>query len=399
MNDLSLAAFESIIGPENVNSAADPPILLPLNEHHLSEIIHRAGSDSVKVISGGRRTFPAPESPDKSIVVSTTAMSSVKEINPDDFIVITQAGAVVDDVVSEAEHKGFLVPLDITSGDVSTVGGALMTGALGPSSAGYGVFRESVIGVRCVSPNGDIITGGGRTAKNVTGYDIPRFLAGTMGLFAIAFELTIKVKPLPESRVIVVARFSGGSKSFHTVKKLAAGIKNMTMLEIIAPEGLGGIVTVAVGLEGMETIVRQSADITRDRLGEAGADNIHEEKRETFMKQRRGASKNMVGNDFLTISVPSSSSDTLMEKIHAYSETMPVIAHPAIGRFHCVSRDEKVIQTLRETSLSVGGKRPLLWGAILHQGISDLFTGAELEIARSLKREFDPQNILNPHLL
>ena len=399
MSDLSLAAFESIIGSENVNDAANPPVLIPTNEHHLSELIRKAGSDGVKVIVEGRGTFPGPESTGKSVVVSTTSMSSVKEINSGDFIVITQTGAVVDDVVREAEHKGFLVPLDITSGDVATVGGAFMTGAFGLSAAGYGAFRESVIGVRCVAPNGDILTGGGRTAKNVTGYDITRFLAGTMGLFAIAFELTIKVQPIPESRVIVTARFPAGTKSVSAVKKLAAGIKNMTMFEVVASEGLGGIVTVAVGIEGMEKIVRRSADIARDRLSEAGADEIHDEKCETFMKQRREVVKNMAGKDFLTVSVPPSSSAVLMEKMHACSETMPVIAHPAIGRFHCVCQDDKVIRTLRETSLSVGGKYPVVWDTIMHEGISGLFTGAELEITRSLKRELDPQNILNPHLL
>ena len=50
------------------------------------------------------------------------------------------------------------------------------------------LLKEPGATTRRLEIDGDIVTVGGRTRKNVTGYEITRFLAGSMGLFLLATE-------------------------------------------------------------------------------------------------------------------------------------------------------------------------------------------------------------------
>ena len=155
---------------------------------------------------------------------------------------------------------------------------------------------------------------------------------------------------------------------------------------------------VGVGFEGIENFVQRSTVPVKDILNTTGANTVYEESHSSFMIPRRQASKNIVGPGFNTISVPPSSSWILMEKILNCSDHIPVVAHSAIGRFHVVCRDEELISSLQKTALAIGGNYPVTWNRMGKDGISCLFSEAERNIARSLKRELDPRNILNPHL-
>ena len=392
------SSCEYIIGIDNMDLAVDPPVLLPPTEEAFSDIVRMAVKEKLTISVFGSGTMPSLPSLNDSISLSTAHLNSILEVNPDDLIVRAQAGAVVDKIINETEEHKLVFPLDITSGADATVGGAYMAGAIGPSILGFGAFRDSVIGVRCITAQGYIITGGGRTAKNVTGYDLTRFFAGTMGLFGIACELTIKVLPLPETRLVVKARFIQGSDPLRAVKAVLSDIREITMLELTAPGGLGGEATVFVGCEGMEKIVRRTHLLLQEVMKAAGADDIILLERAEFTRIRREVSKNLVNAGFITLSVPPSSSVIVLEKIHSFAPLMPVIAHPALGRIHTRANNTDMKHTLEGITLAVGGKIPVDFGILKSKGLAFLFTGSELKIARALKRSLDPANTLNPHL-
>jgi glycolate oxidase FAD binding subunit len=69
---------------------------------------------------------------------------------------------------------------------------------------GRGAIRASVLQVRYVSAEGRIITGGGPTVKNVSGFDLPRLMVGSLGTLGLLAELIIRTNPIPaESRWFV----------------------------------------------------------------------------------------------------------------------------------------------------------------------------------------------------
>jgi glycolate oxidase FAD binding subunit len=272
-----------------------------------------------------------------------------------------------------------------------------MTAAAGPYSAGYGPFRDYVIGAKCVTARGDVVTFGGRTMKNVTGYEITRFLAGTHGIFAIAAELTLKVLPLPERQTVLIGQFSGEHDFLDViagVDSVGGGVKTC---ELVAENGLGGEVLVAVGLEGMEPMVAKGERAVRELLEKAGAVSVREETPGEFARVRREASSRMVESGLQKIQAPPAASAALLRSIRGISPHIPVLAHPLIGRFH-VTAGESETALIREKTLAVGGKQPASWDAPVRRGLTGFLTPAELSIARALKRELDPKGILNPYL-
>jgi len=220
MKDNFYRTCENIIGSGNIDVTADPPVLYPSGEESIREVIRciRSGKHTMQIVGGG--TYPVPPCGTGAVRISTKALSAISEVNPDDYLMIVQAGVLIDDAAYHAETAGLYMPLDITSGDRATIGGAYMTNAVGPSMTGYGAFCNSVTGVRCIDAQGDIVTFGGRTAKNVTGYDITHFLSGTMGLYVLAVELILKVYPLPDKRVMIEALFPPRSKPFDTLNEV-----------------------------------------------------------------------------------------------------------------------------------------------------------------------------------
>lgn len=181
MNDSLNSRLECTFGPDMVDVSGDMPVVRPDSERCLSEVLRMVSAERVPVMIAGGGTCPAAVRIDETVRISLARLSEIREVNPGDFIAVAQAGAAVDAVVAAAEMQKLLLPLDPTSGAKATLGGAYMTAAVGPYAAGYGPFRDFILGVRCITARGETVTFGGRTMKNVTGYEIARFLAGTMG--------------------------------------------------------------------------------------------------------------------------------------------------------------------------------------------------------------------------
>jgi glycolate oxidase FAD binding subunit len=85
-----------------------------------------------------------------------------------------------------------------------TIGGAIMANVSGPRRIKAGAARDFVLGVKAVSGRGEVFKAGGRVVKNVTGYDLPRGLAGSFGTLAVATEITLKVLPRGETSATLI---------------------------------------------------------------------------------------------------------------------------------------------------------------------------------------------------
>ncbi|MBN9180023.1 MAG: threonine synthase [Microbacterium sp.] len=68
---------------------------------------------------------------------------------------------------------------------------------------------------------GEVVKNGGRVMKNVTGYDLVKFLAGSYGTLAVMSEVTFKVQPMPEVEATLVLQ---GLDDRRAIAALAAGL-------------------------------------------------------------------------------------------------------------------------------------------------------------------------------
>jgi FAD/FMN-containing dehydrogenase len=389
--------LEQALGTDQTDGSFDPPVILPRDSAALSETMRMVSAERGKATISGGGTLLPPVGPGDTIPVSLARMNRVRDVCTGDFIVAAEAGAIADDAVNAARGERMLLPLDITSGARATVGGAYMTAAIGPYAAGYGPFRDYVIGAKCVTARGEVVTFGGRTMKNVTGYEITRFLAGTHGLFAIAAELTLKTLPLPERQVVLVGRFGSAGDPWNALPGIEAVGNVVKTCELMAENGLGGEVIVAVGLEGMAPMVEKGAGAIRALWEKTGASSVDEVSPAVFLTDRREAAQRLVEKKPLTLQCPPAASGALLRSIRSISAVIPVIGHPLAGRLHAAAGDEHC-SAIGSQTLAVGGKHPLAWNTLFRDGVRDFFTPSERAVVLALKRELDPDNVLNPFL-
>lgn len=130
-----------------------------------------------------------------------TRLRGILEYDPGEFTFTALAGTPVREVVAALSEKGQYLPFDplqVESG--STLGGVIASGISGPGRLRYGGVRDFILGVRMVDGTGRLLRFGGKVVKNAAGFDVPKFLVGSLGRFGVVAEATFKVFPRPEAR-------------------------------------------------------------------------------------------------------------------------------------------------------------------------------------------------------
>ena len=116
---------------------------------------------------------------------------------PEEMTVRCGAGTSIGDLNEKCAQFGQMVPFDLNS--EATVGGVLAVGRSGFRRLRYGPIRDLVLQIRHVDHSGQIVTSGGPTVKNVSGYDLCRLLVGSLGKLGCIAEVTLRCLPIPET--------------------------------------------------------------------------------------------------------------------------------------------------------------------------------------------------------
>lgn len=102
---------------------------------------------------------------------------------------------------------GQMVALDPARPAKSSIGGIIAANDSGPKRLRYGSARDHVLGLRVVYPDGKVLNSGGRTVKNVAGYDLNKLFIGSMGTLGIISTVTLKLRPLPKFESVCLLLF------------------------------------------------------------------------------------------------------------------------------------------------------------------------------------------------
>ncbi len=136
-----------------------------------------------------------------SLAENTTileAPTGIVSYQPDEMTVQVRVGTPVAELNLALAEAGQRCALPERGG---TVGGALAVGENALTMLGVGRLRDSVLQLRYVSAEGEVVTSGGPTVKNVSGFNLPRLMVGSLGTLGLLAEATIRTNPSPtESR-------------------------------------------------------------------------------------------------------------------------------------------------------------------------------------------------------
>jgi glycolate oxidase len=411
-------------------------VILPRSTEEVSRIMKVADREGVNIVARGAGTNLSGNSIARQggMIMSFTRMNRIVEIDIPNRCAVVQPGVINLDLQKEVMKRGFFYPPDPASMAVCTLGGNVALNAGGPRAVKYGVTRDYVMGLEVVLADGEIIRTGGKTVKNVSGYDLTRLLVGSEGTLGIVTEITLRLIPLPRARKTLLAAFSSVEEVAETVSAImSAGIVPTTLelmdrviIDVIRDAGRAlfppnAAAVLLIEVDGDEDAVEKEslkvADFCRDR----GA--VHVETAETQEEADRlwQARRSVAGAIYkVTPSllvedavVPVSELPRMIGKIQEmsrkYDLKVGVLAHAGDGNIHPdimtdvrnaeeMTRVDNFIHEMYEEVIALGGtlsgEHGIGIGKEKYMGLE--FSERTLALMRGIKRVFDPKNILNP---
>lgn len=368
------------------------------------------------------------------ILLSVTRMNEILEIDEPNLVAVAEPGVVTADFQRAVEAVGLFFPPDPSSLEESMLGGNIAENAGGPRCVKYGVTGAYVLGMTFVTATGEIVKAGGRTTKNVVGFDLTSLMVGSEGMLGIATEITFRLLPLPEASRTVSVIFANPRIAAECVTAIMANRIIPAKLELIdgfslravadytgetLPADAGALLLVEVDGPSGE-VAREAREVERISR-EIGAVEIVSagtaEEADRLWSVRRKMSPAVgrlrprkLNQDVV---VPRTKIPDLLEIVDEISARLdlliPCFGHAGDGNMHVnvmidpddadeYRRGKQAVEEIFRASVALGGtisgehgigyvKAPYLGLAL---------TGETIACMRALKRMFDPNGVLNP---
>jgi glycolate oxidase FAD binding subunit len=279
-----LDKLRGIVGPAHVLIGADcapyivdgrapEAVVLPASKEEVAAVLVAAGEARTPVIPWGGGTKMGIGAPPQRVglVLALKRLARLLEHEPGDLTATVQAGMTLGALQRELGARGQWLSLDPAHADEATLGGIVSSNAAGPRRHLYGACRDLVIGLTVVTATGALVKGGGKVVKNVAGYDLPKLFVGAFGTLGVIVEVTVKLRPRPDTDRMVVARFASlkeagsaaravmGSDLLPSALDLVDG-ETLRALDLGGPDGAA----LLIGVDGIaEQVHWQCAEVER----------------------------------------------------------------------------------------------------------------------------------------
>ena len=426
----------------SVHESAAEVVVRPKTVEHVQKIMQYANLRKIQVIPRGAGSGMSGHAVPLGggIVMDLKGMNTVLEIRPEDTYCKVEPGVVDDDLNRALKPYGVFWPAAPASSRIATIGGEIANNASGIRSVKYGATRDSVLGMKVVLANGDLVNLGSNTCVEASGYQIDRFIVGSEGTLGIIVEATLKVVPLPKLRCLGIANFNKLEEAGESISEIISSGALPSMLELMDNIAITAVnTTLELGLPDVEAIVFFEADgnvkeavdheIVRmkeicEKHNGSGIKITYDLKERTkifsgrkklfaaLSRYKEGLSCTSLADD---MAVPYSKMAECASKIHEIAKrnnvTMTAYGHCGSGCMHTKilmdttqkAQWENAKRAVAETYdyvRSVGGTTSAEHGIGLSKAPSWKKEKADsLALMKAIKKAFDPNSILNPHKL
>lgn len=419
--DIPGAAPEAVVSPENAGEVAK---VLKIASRYKIPVYPRGSGTN---LSGG--TVPI----NGGIVLSTLKMNKIIEIDADNLIAVVQPGVINQALNDALAPYGIFYPPDPASCAVATMGGNVAECSGGLRGLKYGVTKDYVQGLQVVLADGTIVKFGGKTVKNVTGYDMIKLFTGSEGTLGVITEITVKLLPVPETRCTMLAVFDNLESAGNAVSDIIRNKVIPSTLEILdkvtieAVENylnIGLPVTAEAVLlaetDGIKEVVEKEKDIMYKTLEKHGGKvslAANDKERDDLWAARRAALPALARLKPTTVledaTVPRSQVTKMLTAISEIGKKYNLIignfGHAGDGNLHPTivtdARNEEEMKRVRsaveeifQAALQLGGTLSGEHGIGMAKKkfIPWQMGPDEIEAMKNIKKIFDPYNILNP---
>ncbi len=255
-NEIQLASrLKGIVGEANVMHDPDRlkafavdgvvprAVVSPGSEEEISGLLALAKAEKLGICLRGNGTkIAAGLIPRKlDIVLSMLRINRITEHDVPNLSLSVEAGITLTALQKQLAQtgKGSFLPLDPPYTEKATIGGIVATNGSGPRRYLYNTARDLLLGVKAVLPNGDIVAFGGKTMKNVSGYDMTKLMVGSWGALGVITEITTKLLPLPEASATLLGSFDDLAKAGSLTRKVLHSVLLPSAIELMDGKAAG----------------------------------------------------------------------------------------------------------------------------------------------------------------
>ncbi len=420
---MSLAPrFEALLGAEwviagdtsrwAVDGVVPGVALRPGDAEQVGAILRVCGEAGAAVIPWGGGTAVGVGNPPRAshVALLLDRLSALVEHDAANLTATVGAGMTLGALEGAIFGQRQFLPLEPPCAERATAGGAAAVDLNGPRRAHCGSARDLVIGAKAVQADGTLIKAGGKTVKNVAGYDMCKLLVGSLGTLCVLTELTLRLLPLPEaSRTVAVWGVDTTDLLRLSGRVLASALlpAAVAVVDSVAASALGrgsaGLLVRATGFEA--AVTRQVRDVIAAAEAEALGTEVLEGESETalwravrdFGWEGEGAS--------IRVTVPSGEVPAAFGRLRPVLPAQSgVMAHAASGTVWVqtdpAALTPEALGAMREIASAHHGNVLLARAPLRLKAAGDVWAPAPLprtlQIMRAIKQAFDPRGILNP---
>jgi len=455
IDEADLAFIKSIVAPERVFSGDKispdysrdeyggvvryPDVLIEvLTVKEVSAVLRYANAKKIPVVARGSGTglVGACVPIHGGIMLSFSKMNKILELDEENLTVTLEPGVLLMDLSAFVEERGLFYPPD--PGEKSaTIGGNISTNAGGMRAVKYGVTGDFVKGLEVVTATGEIMELGGKVVKNSSGYNLLGLIVGSEGTLGIVTKAILKLLPLPQESISLLIPFDDVISAIEAVPALMMTKVTPTAIEFMekevildAEKYLGKILPdrSADGylLLTYDGFTKNSIEDNYETVAEVcfprgGKDLLiidTEERKETVWSARSAFTEAITASTDeikeCDVVVPRSKIAEYMTFTYKLREKHAVriknFGHAGDGNIHIhILRDHvdeetwakklsnvfsDLYQKANELGGKVSGEHGIGFAKIEYFKMAE--TAAVLNMMKSIKSAFDPNNILNP---
>ncbi len=392
------------------------------NQHGVPLIAYGAGSSlegHILAIEGG-------------ISIDMTQMNQIVALHAEDQTVTVQAGLTRKQLNEQIRDSGLFFPID--PGADASLGGMSATRASGTNAVRYGTMRENVVSLTVVTAQGKVVRTARRARKSSAGYDLTRLFVGSEGTLGIITEVTVKLYPQPEAVSAAVCNFPTVHDAVQCVIQTiqlgvpVARVELMDANAVMAGNRYAKLTLRETPLllfefHGSEASVKEQAQTVQELAKDCGGMDFEwaerPEDRNRLWTARHNAyfaglqlrpgCRASTTDVCVPISRLAECIDEATKLLEKASFPSTIVGHVGDGNFHVLmlldpdsqeewEESERLNHHLVTQAIDADGTCTGEHGIGLHKKQFMLHEHGEdvLDLMRSLKQAFDPNNILNP---
>jgi glycolate oxidase len=416
-------------------------IVFPESRDHVIEILRIALENAIPVTPhGGGASFQGSSLPVRGgIVLDMSRMNKILEISKEDMLAVVQPGVRYETFEHELGKLGLTFPHDVGSHDAATIGGILASDSNGHHAYKHGRVSPWIQGMEIVLVDGTVLRLGTRAPRYNMGYNLSALLSGSEGTLGIITEAILHLIPKLDYEATIGAFFQDLDdlmRASHAINMSGVDCGTLeatdgytvntisNIMNLGFPECEGNFVGDIQGFseEDLQLKLATAKKILEDNGGESVIIARDEKTTKTLwaprleidvaiMKIHPGYRE--IGFAAADPCVPLSKMAEAMREIGRIIRSKGILAavfchtgigiiHPAVlfdpmNREHWIGVKEAEKEIIEYVE-SVGGVATAEhgFGYVKNIYVRRAVGDAKMKLDRSIKRIFDPNNILNP---